>query len=272
MATIRWYVMGGFNNFVDISEGGTDDDHYPFDLLCAYVDTPGTIVWTPTWTPVASDPAPTMEAPYGPVPGGDYSPGGTGQPFAQGVGFQFGSGSDYGTLVLTCTVDGIPCDNVLVAAVAVGSGMYADLSWSGLSPVIGWFDDIHNFSSESASTTASGTESMASPHENYYAGVVGYIAGDVVWNSEWTPAVASDPPVVTPDSNGRVGVSSDGFPIKYGTLLLTATVSGVAAEGTLRIVFTDDGGAFSYGSAAWERIVATIPSFWADFSNTYEVI
>lgn len=137
---------------------------------------------------------------------------------------------------------------------------------------IGWFSDIHAYASESASSTATGSEGIASPYENYYAGVVGYTEGDVVWSSEWTPAVDSASPTVTPEDLGRVGVSPNGFPVKYGMLLLTATVDGVAAEGTLRIVFTNDGGSYGYGTAAWDRNVSVIPNFWTDFVDTYEVI
>lgn len=73
-----------------------------------------------------------------------------------------------------------------------------------------------------------------------------------------------------PDS---VSINNNGAPTpRYGTILLSATVDGIAVPGQLRAVYAGPppSGSYGYGLAAWDIVYPTVPAFWTDFNQTTE--
>lgn len=228
--------------------------------------TSGTVVWTSTWVPVVDSPSPTL------------SDVGNGK-----IGIvAFGSPVKYGTLVVSATVDGVPCENSLRIVFAQAYGYYGNAAWdtvvAGPPPEpqppkpLGWAIPINAASNGALSQHGAGTFAAFYSFDPLHGGVIGYTSGAVVWDVAWTPVVDNGGAPVVFTSTWGVRVEPK-FRPDAGTLLLSATVHGVLCSTVLRAVFAPRDGDIYYGSVAWDVLsTAQASEFWTDVINTSEYL
>jgi hypothetical protein len=73
--------------------------------------------------------------------------------------------------------------------------------------------------------------SQLSINYDVFAGVNDYVSGEVSWDMQWTEDAPGDPPFISSQGDGKVGITF--IPINaggaQGALMVTATVNGVPA-------------------------------------------
>lgn len=198
----------------------------------------GAVAWTGVWNPLGSDPSPGVS----PQPGAlveIYMPDLLGGLYR----------TSEGCLTLTATVDGVPCSNS-IALVTSASNSYTPTAWGpgGCPPApaptapvsTGWSSVL--VSNEGPFAHGNTSTIAYNSSDTYYAGIVGYTSGQVIWSSTW---VGSAPePVLTPSSGGRlIGIQPTIVAIapdrtSNGVLTLTATVNGVASIDSITLTVT----------------------------------
>ena len=227
----------------------------------------GTVEWTSTWVPVVDSPSPSI------------SNMGNGQ-----VGVSaFGTPVCYGTLVVSASIDGEPCENSLRIVFVSKADYYGLASWDTVvveppgppapPQPLGWAMPLSDTSIGARSVDGAGVNGTFYSFDPLNGGVVGYTDGSVVWDVSWAPVVNTGRPPVINFSGSGVSVQPAYMP-DSGTLLLSATINGVLCSTVLRAVFAPrSSGTPDYGAVAWDVLGADKTSeFWTDFINTSEYL